>query len=62
MDMSKKSLILSIVTIFVCIAVATVCLVVMHADWVSIALSAVVVALAVYVCVFCWKVAKDNKK
>ena len=62
MDISKKGLILSLVTIFVCIAVAVVCLVVMKADWVSIALSAVIVALAIYVCIFCWKVAKDQKK
>lgn len=62
MDMSKRSLILSIVTVFICIAVATICLVVMKADWVSIALSAVIVALAIYVCIFCWKVAKDNRK
>ncbi|MBR2909920.1 MAG: hypothetical protein IKC11_06245 [Clostridia bacterium] len=62
MDISKKGLILSLVSIFVCLAVAVVCLVVMKADWVSIVLSAVIVALAVYVCIFCWKVAKDQKK
>ena len=62
MDISKKSLALSIVTVFVCLAVAVVCLIVMHFDWVSIVLSAVIVALAVYVCVFCFLVAKDNKK
>ena len=62
MDMSKKSLILSIVTIFVCIAVAVVCLVVMKCDWVSLVLSAVIVALAVYICVFCYMVAKQQKK
>lgn len=62
MDISKKGLILSLVTIFVCLAVAVVCLVVMKADWVSIVLSAIIVALAVYVCIFCWKVAKDQKK
>ncbi len=62
MDISKKSLILSIVTVFICMIVAVVCLVVMKADWVSLVLSLLIVALAVYVCVFCWKVAKDNKK
>ena len=62
MNMSLKSLILSIVTVFICIAVSVVCLVVMKADWVSIALSAVIVGLAIYVCIFCWKVAKDSKK
>lgn len=61
MEMSKKSLILSIVAIFVCIAVSVVCLVVMHFDWVSIALTAVNVALAVYICIFCYKVAKLKK-
>ncbi len=61
MDISKKSLILSIVTVFVCIAVATVCLIVMKCDWVSLVLSAIIVGLAVYVCVFCWLVAKQNK-
>lgn len=61
MDISKKSLILSLVAIFVCIAVAVVCLVVMKADWVSIVLSALIVGLAIYVCVFCYKVAKQNK-
>ena len=62
MDISKKSLILSLVTIFVCIAVATVCLIVMKADWVSIVLSAVIVGLAIYVCIFCYKVAKEQKR
>lgn len=62
MDISKKSLALSIVTVFVCIAVAVVCLIVMKFDWVSIALSAVIVALAVYVCVFCYLVARSMKK
>lgn len=62
MDISKKGLILSLVSIFVCVAVAVVCLIVMKADWVSIALSAIIVGLAVYVCVFCWKVAKIQKK
>ena len=61
MDMSKKSLILSIVAIFVCLAVSVVCLVVMKFDWVSIVLTAVNVALAVYVCIFCFKVAKASK-
>ncbi len=61
MDISKKSLILSLVTVFICMAVAIVCLVVMKADWVSLVLSALIVALAIYVCVFCWKVAKNNK-
>ncbi len=61
MDISKKSLILSLVAVFVCLAVAVVCLVVMKADWVSIVLSALIVALAVYVCIFCWKVARMNK-
>ena len=62
MDMSKKSLILSIVAIFACLVVATVCLIVMKADWVSIVLSAIIVGLAIYVCIFCYKVAKSNKK
>ena len=62
MDISKKGLILSLVSIFVCVAVAVVCLIVMKANWVSIVLSAVIVALAVYVCVFCWKVARVQKK
>jgi len=62
MDISKRSLILSLVTVFVCLAIATVCLIVMKFDWVSIVLSALIVALTVYVCIFCWKVAKINKK
>ena len=62
MDISKKSLILSLITVFVCLGVAATCLVVMKADVVSIVLSAVIVALAVYVCIFCWKVAKANRK
>jgi len=62
MNISKRSLILSLVAIFVCVAVAVVCLVVMKADWVSIALSAIIVGLAIYVCIFCWKVAKMNKQ
>lgn len=62
MDISKRSLILSLVAVFVCIAVAIVCLVVMRADWVSIALSAIIVGLAIYVCIFCWRVAKSNKQ
>ena len=62
MDISKKGLILSLVSIFVCVAVAVLCLIVMKANWVSIVLSAVIVALAVYVCVFCWKVARVQKK
>ena len=62
MDISKKSLILSLVTIFVCLAVAATCLVVMKADLVSIILSALIVALAVYVCIFCYKVAKAQKR
>lgn len=62
MDMSKKSLILGIITVFVCLAVAAVCLVFMKLDLVSIILSAVLVCLAVYVCVFCYKVAKASKK
>jgi len=61
MDMSKKSLILSVVATFICLVVATVCLIVMKADWVSLVLSAVIVGLAVYVCVFCYKVAKNNR-
>lgn len=61
MDMSKKSLILSIVAAIVCLAVAVVCLVVMKADWVSILLSAVIVGLAIYICLFCYKVAKESK-
>ncbi|MBQ3158595.1 MAG: hypothetical protein IJB98_02765 [Clostridia bacterium] len=62
MDISKKGLILSLVSIFVCVAVAVVCLIVMKADWVSIVLSAIIVALAVYICVFCWKVARAQKR
>lgn len=62
MDMSKKSLILGLVATFVCVAVSIVCLVVMKCNWVSIALSAVIVGLAVYICIFCWKVAKNWKK
>lgn len=61
MSMSKKSLILSLVAIFVCLAVSVVCLVVMHFDWVSIALTAVNVGLAIYICIFCFKVAKANR-
>ena len=61
MDMTKKSLILSIVAIFICLAVSVTCLVVMNFDWVSIILTAVNVALAVYVCIFCFKVAKANR-
>ena len=62
MDITKRSLILSLVTVFVCFAVAAVCMVVMKANLVSIILSAVIVALAVYICVFCWRVARANKK
>lgn len=62
MDISKKSLVLSIVTVFICIAIAAVCLVVMKCDWVSLVLSAVIIALAVYVCIFCWYVTKQSKK
>lgn len=62
MDMSKKSLILGLVASLICVAVSAVCLVVMKCDWVSIAISAVIVGLAVYVCIFCWKVAKINKE
>lgn len=62
MDMSKKSLILGLVATLVCLAVSIVCLVVMKCDWVSIALSAVVIGLAVYICVFCWMVAKKSKE
>lgn len=62
MDISKKSLILSLVATFICIAVSVICLVVMKCDWVSIVLSAVIVALAVYICVFCYKVSKQGQK
>ena len=62
MDMSKKSLILGIITTFVCLAVATACLIFMKLDLVSVILSAVLVALAIYVCVFCFKVAKASRK
>ena len=62
MDISKRSLILGIITTFVCLAVATVCLIFMKLDLVSIILSAVLVALAIYTCVFCYKVAKQSKK
>ncbi|MBQ7467123.1 MAG: hypothetical protein IJS74_03530 [Clostridia bacterium] len=62
MDMSKKSLILSIIATFVCLAVAAVCLVFMKLDLVSVILSAVLVALAIYICLFCYKVAKQSKK
>ena len=62
MDISKKSLILSLVTAFICLAVAAVCLVVMKANTVSIVLSAAIVAFAIFVCVFSWKVARINRK
>ncbi len=60
-NISKRCLILSLITMFVCIAIAVVCMVVMKADWVSLVLSAVIIGLAIYVCVFCWRVAKANK-
>ena len=62
MDMSKKSLILGLVATLVCVAVSIVCLVVMKCDWVSIGISAVVIGLAVYICVFCWLVAKKSEE
>lgn len=62
MDISKKSLILSLVTAFVCLTVAIVCIVVMKASLISLVLAAAIVAVAIYVGVFCWKVAKLNKK
>ena len=62
MDISKKSLILSIITVLVCLGVAAVCLIFMNFNLVSVILSAVIVALAIYVCVFCFRVAKYNKK
>ena len=62
MDITKKSLILGIIASFVCLAVAAVCLIFMKLDLVSIILSAVLVALAIYICVFCYKVAKASKK
>lgn len=61
MDMTKKSLILGLVATLICVAVSIVCLVVMKCNWVSIVLSAVVIGLAVYICIFCWYVAKQNK-
>ena len=62
MDISKRSLILGLITTFVCLAVAIVCLILMKLDVVSVILSAVLVALSVYVCIFCYKVAKEIKK
>lgn len=61
MDISKKSLILGLVATFVCIAVSIVCLIVMKCDWISIVLTAVVIGLAIYICIFCWYVAKKYK-
>lgn len=62
MDMSKKSLILGLVASLVCVAVSVVCLIVMKCNWVSIVLTAVVVGLAIYICFFCWYVAKKMKQ
>lgn len=60
MDISKKFLILSMVGIFICIAVAVVCMIVKF-NWVTILLSAIIVGLAIYICIVCWKAAKMNK-
>ncbi len=61
MEFTKKSLIISAITIFVCLTVAIVCLLVTKFSTWSIILSSVIVGLSIFSSVTAWFLARKSK-
>ena len=61
MDFTKKSLIISAITIFVCLAVSIICLIVSKFSTWAIILASAVVGLAILSSVIAWILARKSK-
>ena len=61
MDFTKKSLIISAITVFVCLAIAIVCLLVTKFSTWAIVLSSIVVGLSIFSSLIAWILARRSK-
>lgn len=61
MEFTKKSLIISAITLFVCLAVAIVCLLVTKFSTWAIVLASVIVGLSIFSSVIAWLLARKSK-